>query len=48
MRSNFYIDDCSTDNTREVVDSIVYNNSKWKVITNEKNMRRGYNIVQKI
>lgn len=42
-----YIDDCSTDNTREVVDSMVANNSKWKVITNEKNMRRGYNTAPK-
>ena len=30
-----YIDDCSTDNTREVVDSMVANTSKGKVITNE-------------
>ena len=42
-----YIDDCSTDNTRKLVDSMVANNSKWKVITNKKNMRRGYNIDKK-
>ncbi len=42
-----YIDDCSTDNTRQMVDSMVGDNSKWEVITNEKNMRRGYNIAPK-
>ena len=42
-----YIDDCSTDNTRQVVDSMVGDNSRWKIITNEKNMRRGYNIAPK-
>ena len=39
-----YIDDCSTDNTRKEVEKIVSDNPKWKIITNPKNMRRGYNI----
>lgn len=39
-----YIDDASTDNTHEKVLSIVSTIGTWKVIKNEKNMRRGYNI----
>ena len=39
-----YIDDCSTDNTRVMVEEMVSTNSKWKIVTNEKNMKRGYNI----
>jgi len=39
-----YIDDCSTDNTYTEVLEIVKDLPNWKVIKNETNMRRGYNI----
>jgi len=39
-----YINDASTDNTLELVTDIVKDLQNWKVITNEQNMRRGYNI----
>ncbi len=39
-----YIDDCSTDDTRAMVEEMVSANSKWKIVTNKKNMKRGYNI----
>jgi len=42
-----YINDCSTDNTLKKVKKLVKNDSKWTIITNDKNMRRGYNISPK-
>ena len=39
-----YINDCSTDNTLKKVQELVNNDPKWKIISNDKNMRRGYNI----
>jgi glycosyltransferase involved in cell wall biosynthesis len=39
-----YIDDASTDDTYEIVQHVVHDLPNWKVIRNEKNMRRGYNI----
>jgi glycosyltransferase involved in cell wall biosynthesis len=39
-----YIDDCSTDNTYAKVLEIVKDLPNWKVIRNETNMRRGFNI----
>ena len=39
-----YIDDCSTDNTYTEVLKIVKDLPNWKVIRNETNMRRGFNI----
>ena len=42
-----YINDCSTDNTRFMVEEMVGDNSKFKIHTNEENMRRGYNIAPK-
>lgn len=39
-----YIDDASTDKTYERVCEIVGNLSNWKVVKNEQNMRRGYNL----
>lgn len=38
-----YIDDASTDNTFDLVNSIVGENPLFKIQRNEKNMRRGYN-----
>ena len=39
-----YIDDCSTDNTYETVKHIVADLPNWRVVRNETNMRRGYNL----
>jgi glycosyltransferase involved in cell wall biosynthesis len=39
-----YIDDASTDNTYQVVSNIVSDLPNWKVVSNEQNMRRGYNL----
>lgn len=39
-----YIDDCSTDNTFNSVKQIVGDLPNWKVVKNETNMRRGYNL----
>ena len=39
-----YINDCSTDNTLQKVKNLVKNNSKWNIVSNKKNMKRGYNI----
>lgn len=39
-----YIDDASTDKTYERVCEIVGNLPNWKVVKNEQNMRRGYNL----
>lgn len=39
-----YIDDCSTDDTYGTVKHIVANLPNWKVVKNETNMRRGFNI----
>lgn len=39
-----YIDDASTDNTYELVVGVVRNLSNWKVVRNQTNMRRGYNL----
>lgn len=39
-----YIDDCSTDNTNQLVTEVVGNLPNWKIVRNEKNMRRGYNL----
>lgn len=39
-----YIDDCSTDDTYETVKHIVADLPNWKVVRNETNMRRGYNL----
>ncbi len=39
-----YIDDCSTDDTFETVKHIVSDLPNWKVVRNETNMRRGYNL----
>ena len=39
-----YINDASKDDTLTKVNNLVGNNPKWKVVSNEKNMRRGYNI----
>ena len=39
-----YIDDCSTDNTLQKVKTLTKNNKKWNIVSNEKNMKRGYNI----
>jgi len=39
-----YIDDCSTDDTYETVKHIVADLPNWKVVGNETNMRRGFNI----
>ena len=42
-----YINDCSTDNTRFMVEEMVGDNPKFKIHTNKKNMKRGYNIAPK-
>lgn len=39
-----YIDDASTDNTLSRVTEIIGNLPNWKIISNSKNRRRGYNI----
>lgn len=39
-----YIDDASTDDTYEKVCGMVSGLNNWKVISNETNMKRGYNI----
>ena len=39
-----YIDDCSTDGTYSIVKDIVTDLPNWKVVRNETNMRRGYNL----
>ena len=39
-----YIDDCSTDDTNKIVKSITVDLPNWKIIRNETNKRRGYNI----
>ena len=39
-----YIDDASTDNTFQRVNDIVGHLPNWKVVKNETNMRRGYNL----
>lgn len=39
-----YIDDASTDDTYGIVNHVVADLPNWKVVRNEKNMRRGYNI----
>jgi len=39
-----YINDASTDNTVKKVESIVSGLPNWRIISNIKNMRRGYNI----
>ena len=38
-----YINDASTDNTLQLVTDMVGNNPKWKIVSNPKNRRRGYN-----
>ncbi len=42
-----YIDDASTDNTFELVDTIVGDNPLFTIRRNPKNMRRGYNTAPK-
>ena len=42
-----YIDDCSTDNTNELVTKIVGSNPKFTIRRNPKNQKRGYNIAPK-
>ena len=42
-----YIDDCSTDKTKSLVENMVGDNPKFQIHTNEKNMKRGYNIAPK-
>lgn len=39
-----YIDDCSTDNTRKSIELLINNDPKWTIVTNDSNMKRGYNI----
>tara|TARA_R110002012_G_scaffold64648_3_gene169842 strand:- start:842 stop:2452 length:1611 start_codon:yes stop_codon:yes gene_type:complete len=39
-----YIDDCSTDNTKKSVETLINNDTKWSIVTNDSNMKRGYNI----
>lgn len=39
-----YIDDCSTDETFSQVSQIVGDLPNWKIVRNESNMRRGYNL----
>ena len=39
-----YIDDKSTDNTYQLVVDVVGDLPNWKVVTNNQNMRRGYNL----
>ena len=40
-----YINDCSTDNTLDKVEKLVGNNSKFKIISNEKNMGATHNYI---
>jgi len=39
-----YIDDCSTDNTRKSIELLINDDPKWTIVTNDSNMKRGYNI----
>tara|TARA_R110000822_G_scaffold50816_6_gene132483 strand:+ start:652 stop:2262 length:1611 start_codon:yes stop_codon:yes gene_type:complete len=39
-----YIDDCSTDKTRKTIEQLVNGDPRWTIVTNNSNMRRGYNI----
>ena len=39
-----YIDDCSTDNTNELVTKMVGTNSKFTIKRNSENQKRGYNV----